>query len=510
MQPIHIVLLILAYFGVLILISYITGKSADNDTFFKANNSSPWYLVAFGMIGASLSGVTFISVPGWIEGQQMSYMQMVLGYIVGYAVIGLILLPLYYKLNLTSIYTYLKNRFGINSYKTGASFFLLSRTIGAAFRLFLVANVLQLILFDAYQIPFWVTVTITILLIWLYTFKGGIKTIVWTDTLQTLFMLIAVGVCIVMIKDAMQIDSLFSYISENKLSKMFFFEDVKAGNYFWKQFFSGAFIAIVMTGLDQDMMQKNLTCRTLKDAQKNMFWFTLVLVIVNFFFLALGVLLTDYAAINDIAAHKDKLFPTIAMSGELGLATSLFFLLGLIAAAYSSADSALTSLTTSFSIDILEIDKKEDENEKIKIRKIIHIIFSFVLIITILIFKYVIADESVISKIFQFAGYTYGPLLGLYAFGLFTKFKVKDKLVPIVCILSPILTFLISISPIIYTYIYKIENLDCLKITWKCLKIYSEENYYKFGFEILIINGILTFLGLLLVKKNKNQLHHNS
>ncbi|MDO6811915.1 sodium:solute symporter [Tenacibaculum soleae] len=479
MQPLHILLLILTYFGVLILISYITGKSANNNTFFKADNSSPWYLVAFGMIGASLSGVTFISVPGWVEGQQMSYMQMVLGYVVGYAVIGLILLPLYYRLNLTSIYTYLEDRFGRFSYKTGASFFLLSRTIGAAFRLFLVANVLQLILFDAYGIPFWVTVTITILLIWLYTFKGGIKTIVWTDTLQTLFMLIAVGVCIVMIKDEMQIDSLSSYITENKLSKMFFFEDWKSGNYFWNRFFSGAFIAIVMTGLDQDMMQKNLTCRNLKDAQKNMFWFTLVLVVVNFFFLALGVLLTDYATTNGIAAHKDQLFPMIAMSGDLGIATSLFFLLGLIAAAYSSADSALTSLTTSFSIDILEIDKKEDNQEKEKVRKKIHILFSFVLIATILAFKYFIADASVIAKIFQFAGYTYGPLLGLYAFGLFTKFKVKDNLVPIICIISPIFTYLISL--------FSKTQLN-----------------FDFGFFVLVLNGLLTFLGLLAIKQHKN------
>lgn len=478
MQPLHIVLLILGYFGVLILISFLTGKSANNNTFFKADNSSPWYLVAFGMIGASLSGVTFISVPGWVEGQQMSYMQMVFGYVVGYAVIGLVLLPLYYRLNLTSIYTYLEDRFGSYSYKTGASFFLLSRTIGAAFRLFLVANVLQLILFDAYGIPFWITVTITILLIWLYTFKGGIKTIVWTDTLQTLFMLIAVGVCIIMIKDSLKIDSLFTYISESKSAKMFFFDDIKAGNYFWNRFLSGAFIAIVMTGLDQDMMQKNLTCRNLKDAQKNMFWFTIVLVIVNFFFLALGVLLTDYATINGLDAHKDQLFPMIAMSGDLGLVTSLFFLLGLIAAAYSSADSALTSLTTSFSIDILEIDKKEDNQQQEKTRKKIHILFSFILIATILIFKYFIADASVIAKIFQFAGYTYGPLLGLYAFGLFTKLNIKDKLVPIICIVSPIFTFLIS-------YFSKtLFNFD-------------------FGFFVLVLNGILTFFGLLMIKTSK-------
>ena len=476
MKPEYIILLIVAYFSVLILISYLTGKSADNRTFFKANNSSPWYLVAFGMIGASLSGVTFISVPGWVEGQNMSYFQMVLGYVVGYAVIGLVLLPLYYKLNLTSIYTYLDDRFGKYSYKTGASFFLLSRTIGAAFRLFLVANVLQIILFDAYGIPFWITVSITILLIWLYTFKGGIKTIVWTDTLQTLFMLIAVGVCIYTISDEMEISNIFSYVADSELSKTFFFDDVNAGNYFWKRFLSGAFVAIVMTGLDQDMMQKNLTCRNLKDAQKNMFWFTIVLVIVNFFFLALGVLLTDYAQQNGIDAHKDELFPIVATKGNLGLATAIFFLLGLIAAAYSSADSALTSLTTSFSIDILEIDKKKDKNEQEKTRKKIHILFSFILIATILIFKYFIADESVIAKIFTFANYTYGPLLGLYAFGLFTNLKVKDKMVPFICLASPFLTF--SINYLALEYIG-----------------------FDFGFSLLILNGLVTFIGLYIFKR---------
>jgi len=476
MQPLHILLLIVAYFSVLIFISYITGKSANNQTFFKANNSSPWYLVAFGMIGASLSGVTFISVPGWVEAQSMSYMQMVLGYVVGYAVIGLVLLPLYYQLNLTSIYSYLEDRFGRYSYKTGATFFLISRTIGAAFRLFLVANVLQLLLFDAYGIPFWVTVSITILLIWLYTFKGGIKTIVWTDTLQTLFMLIAVGVCIYTISNEMQISNIFSYVADSDLSKTFFFDDPNAGNYFWKQFLSGAFIAVVMTGLDQDMMQKNLTCRNLKDAQKNMFWFTIVLVIVNFFFLALGVLLTDYAQRNGIDAHKDELFPIIATKGTLGLATAMFFLLGLIAAAYSSADSALTSLTTSFSIDILEIDKRKEKKEQEKIRKKIHILFSFVLIATILIFKYFIVDASVIAKIFTFAGYTYGPLLGLYAFGLFTKLQVKDKIVPYICLIAPILSYVIS--------------------------FYSKEKLgFDFGFFVLVLNGALTFIGLLLFKR---------
>lgn len=475
MEASSILLLILGYFTVLFFISYFTGRKANNSTFFKANNSSPWYLVAFGMIGASLSGVTFISVPGWVEEQSMSYMQMVLGYVLGYAIIGLVLLPLYYRLNLTSIYTYLEGRFGKSTYKTGASFFLLSRTIGAAFRLFLVAIVLQPLIFDYYGIPFWMTVILTIALIWMYTFKGGIKTIVWTDTLQTLFMLIAVGVCIYTVTEEMQIDSFFGYIADNELSKTFFFDDYKAGSYFWKRFFAGAFIAVVMTGLDQDMMQKNLTCRSLKDAQKNMFWFTLVLVVVNFFFLALGVLLTDYAQQNGIDAHKDQLFRAIATEGSLGIATELFFILGLIAAAYSSADSALTSLTTSFSIDILEVEKKPIEDQE-KIRKRMHILFSFVLIFTILIFKYLIANESVIAKIFTFAGYTYGPLLGLYAFGLFTKLNIMDKLAPIICIAAPILTYLTNFLTI---------------------------KYFQFDFEffVLVVNGFYTFIGLLLINQ---------
>ena len=478
MKPTYILLLIAAYFGVLILISYFTGKNSSNDAFFKANRQSPWYIVAFGMIGASLSGVTFISVPGWVEASQFSYMQVVLGYILGYLVIGTVLLPLYYRLNLTSIYTYLDDRFGNYSYKTGASFFLLSRTVGASFRLFLVANVLQTILFNELGIPFWVTVIITILLIWLYTFKSGIKTIVWTDTLQTLFMLISVGVAIYYVSTDLGIQEVgvFNYIMESDLSKIFFFDDFKSGDYFWKQFISGAFIAIVMTGLDQDMMQKNLTCRSLKDAQKNMFWFTIVLTIVNFVFLGLGLLLTDYASQNSIDAHKDQLFPIIATTGELGMGIAMFFILGLIAAAYSSADSALTSLTTSFSIDILDIEKKYNEADQVKLRKRIHVLFSVVLVLVIIAFKYLIKDESVIAKLFVFAGYTYGPLLGLYAFGLFTNLKVKDKLTPIVAIVAPILSYLISVN----------------SLNWFG---------FEFGFFILILNGLLTFLGLILIHR---------
>jgi Na+/proline symporter len=470
-------LLIAGYFGVLMIISFMTNKTGSNSEFFKANNKSPWYLVAFGMIGASLSGVTFISIPGTIETSGFSYFQVVLGYTIGYAVISLVLLPLYYKLQLTSIYTYLEKRFGYYAYKTGASFFLLSRIVGASFRLFLVAGVLQLIIFDELNIPFYVTVTITIILIWVYTFKSGIKTIVWTDSLQTLFMLVSLGVSIVLLMQHMDISfsGISDYLSTQENFKIFFFEDWRSSDFFFKQFLSGAFIAIVMTGLDQDMMQKNLTCPNLKDAQKNIFSFTIILTIVNFLFLFLGLLLTDYASMYEITAEKDDLFPAIAMSGDLGLAVSIFFLLGLIAAAYSSADSALTSLTTSFSIDILNIEKRYPKAKQVKIRKITHIGVSLVLILTMLLFEYAIQDKSVINKLFQFAGYTYGPLLGLFALGMFTKLKIKDRFIPFVAILSPVLSFLIS---------------------WACQKWFG----FEFGFFILILNGLLTFLGLILIR----------
>lgn len=481
MEPSHILLLIAGYFLMLIVISFLTNKGGSNADFFKAGKQSPWYLVAFGMIGASLSGVTFISVPGWVEASKFSYFQVVLGYIVGYAVIGLVLLPLYYRLNLTSIYTYLEGRFGRASYKTGASFFLLSRLVGASFRLYIVAVVMQNLIFDSMGIPFWVTVTITILLIWLYTFKSGIKTIVWTDSFQTLFMLTAVGVAVYYVSTDLGLSgsALFNFVAESDLSQIFFFDDWRSSDHFVKQFISGAFIAIVMTGLDQDMMQKNLTCRNLKDAQKNMFWFTIVLTIVNFVFLVLGLLLTVYAQQNGIDAHKDELFPTLASQNEFGIGVAVLFILGLIAAAYSSADSALTALTTSFSIDIMEIEKKYDEKKQVTVRKRIHILMSFVLIAIIIIFKYVIADESVIAKLFVFAGYTYGPLLGLYAYGLFTKWNVKDKWVPLVAIITPFLGYLISY-------------------------LSSEFLNFDFGFFILILNGTLCYLGLVLIRSQKN------
>lgn len=473
-----IITIIASYFLLLIFVSYLTGKKDDNASFFLGNKQSPWYVVAFGMIGASLSGVTFVSVPGYVEANSFSYMQVVLGYVLGYAVIIKVLLPLYYRLNLTSIYTYLSQRYGRNSYKTGSIFFILSRIVGASFRLYLVADILQYAVFDDLNVPFWLTVLITILLIWVYTFRSGIKTIVWTDTLQTTFMLAAVGISIWLIKDSLIPDSsLIDYIADSSKSKIFFFEDWKDGDFFIKQFLSGMFITIVMTGLDQDMMQKNLSCRNLKDAQKNMFWLAIILVFVNLVFMSLGVVLYDFAAANGIEESGDRLFSAVALHGGLGLTLGIFFIIGLVAAAYSSADSALTALTTSFCVDILEVEKMKDKSA-IKARKWVHIGFSIVLLITILIFKQ-LDQGSVIKEIMVAAGYTYGPLLGLFAFGLFTKWKINDRFVPLVAIISPILC-----------YFLKQNSVELMG--------------YEFGFELLILNGILTFLGLcLLIKKEK-------
>lgn len=478
MSPIFILTLVACYFLLLIGVSYLTGRQDDNDAFFLGNRQSPWYVVAFGMVGASLSGVTFISVPGWVADSQFSYMQVVLGYVVGYVVIIKVLLPLYYRLQLTSIYTYLDQRFGPSSYKTGSAFFLLSRIIGASFRLYLVAIVLQYAVFDSLGVPFWATVMVTILLIWVYTFRSGIKTIIWTDTLQTAFMLAAVVITVFLIKKHLIPDtSLVEHISQSEMSRIFFFDEWKTANAFWKQFLSGAFITIVMTGLDQDMMQKNLSCRSLKDAQKNMFWLSIILVFVNLIFLSLGVLLYDYADVNGISETGDKLFSAVALSGDLGIVVGIFFIIGLIAAAYSSADSALTALTTSFCVDILDIKSKDAEKGK-RLRKQVHIMFSVILLLVILAFKYTV-DESVIKELFVAAGYTYGPLLGLYAFGLFSKWQVKDKWVPAIAVVAPILSYI--------------------------LKDNSQEWFgYTFGFELLLVNGLLMLVGLWLIRSGKN------
>ena len=490
MNPAIVIFIIVAYFGLLIIISNLTSRNADSNVFFTANRQSPWFLVAFGMIGASLSGVTFISVPGEVGSSSFAYFQVVLGYLIGYLVIATVLLPLYYRLNLISIYSYLQQRFGFWSYKTGAIFFLISRTIGSAFRLFLVATVLQIAVFDAWNVPFELTVIITIILIWIYTFRGGIKTIVWTDTLQTFFMLTAVGVSIYLIATDLNLgfSGLINTVQESGFSKIFHW-GVKSENNFYKQFLSGVFIAIVMTGLDQDMMQKNLTCRNLKDAQKNVFWFSVILVIANLMFLSLGALLYVYAQAKGvpIPERTDELYPLLAIQ-HFSLAAGIFFILGIIAAAYSSADSALTALTTSFCVDILNFNEKTEKDKK-RIRIRVHLMFSVLLLLVIIVFK-VINNESVIKSVFTAAGYTYGPILGLFAFGLFTKFAIKDRYVLVVAILAPIISFILDLNSAKWFFGYKI------------------------GFEILIINGLLTFIGLLIINRgfnppdNKEKSHH--
>ncbi|HCS21688.1 MAG TPA: sodium:solute symporter [Bacteroidetes bacterium] len=468
-----ILICLAGYFGLLFIISQLTSRQANNAAYFTANRSSSWRLVAFGMIGASLSGVTFISVPGMVATDQFSYMQMVLGYIPGYVLIAFVLMPLYYRLNLTTIYTYLAQRFGPVSHKTGSSFFLLSRLMGSALRMYLVVNVLQLILFDSLGVPFWLTVILSILLVWLYTFRAGMKTIVWTDTLQTAFMLLALGSTIYLIGQEMGwgFGEMMRYVSESDYSRTFFMDDAGNAKFFYKQFLSGALIALVMTGLDQDMMQKNLTCKNVGEAQKNMVSFTVVLMFVNLLFLSLGVLLYAYAHKMGLAipVKGDDLYGFIATGDTLPAIVGVFFVLGLVAAAYSSADSALTALTTSFCIDILGIEKKE-LNKQESIRKQVHVGFS-VLTMVVMIVAREFHDESLIKTIFKVASYTYGPLLGLFAFGMFSKRQVNDLLTPFICIAAPLISFWIAFN--------------------------SPEWFgYTFSYEILLVNGLITCLGL--------------
>ncbi|MDO6810153.1 sodium:solute symporter [Zobellia galactanivorans] len=484
MTATHILILIGVYFLLLLLISYFTGKNDSNVDFFKAGKSSPWYLVAFGMVGASLSGVTFISVPGWVETSEFSYMQVVFGYLAGYFVIAFVLLPIYYQLNVTSIYEYLKKRFGTVSYKVGAVSFFISRVLGAAFRLFLVAIVLQQFVFDELGVPFEITVILSILLIWIYTFRGGIKTIVWTDTLQTAFMLLSVGLSIYFINQKLDWGFTEFLASEElkQYNKILFTDSFFDKNHFLKSFFGGMFITICMTGLDQDMMQKNLTCKSLKDAQKNMISFSVVLVIVNFVFLLLGALLFIYAAKFNIATplmdgqpKSDLLFPEIALNSGLGSVVAITFMLGLIAAAYSSADSALTSLTTSFCVDFLNIDEKEEKDQN-RIRKTTHVGMSILLIVTVILFKYIL-DRNVIDGLLTVATYTYGPLLGLFTFGILTKFAIKDKYVWLIALLSVLCILGLANLPAGYL------------------------GGYQVGYELLPLNGLLTFLGLWAIRK---------
>lgn len=494
-SPTILILIIVAYFVLLIGIAQLTAGKSDSAVFFTGKKQSSWIMVAIGMIGASLSGVSFISIPGVVGAgglnQAFSWMQMVLGFLVGYAVIAHVLLPLYYKYNLTSIYEYLGERFGAVSHKTGALFFMLSRIIGASFRLFLVALVFETIFADIIPVPFFVIVLITILLIWVYTFKGGIKTIVVTDVIQTVSMLTAVILTIIGICSYLGISlaDVPSTINEAGLGQWFYFESGWSDpNNFFKQFISGAFIAIVMTGLDQDMMQKNLTCRTLKEAQKNIYLFSIILVVANILILAMGAMLYVFANNQGIAIPEktDQLYPLLAIK-HLGPMVSISFIIGIMAAAYSSADSALTSLTTSFCVDILGFEKSNDSEEVKKKKRLgVHVGFSIILFLVIILFE-LINNEAVIKGLFTAAGYTYGPILGLFCFGMFTKMNLPDRLVPMVCVLAPLLTYLINTNS---EYLF---------------------GGLKFGFLIVVINGLLTFLGLIFLSsldKSHKQLSH--
>ena len=484
MTPSAILITVVGYFLVLMLISWRTGRDDSNAVFFMGAKTSPWYIVAFGMIGASLSGVTFISVPGWVGGSQFNYFQVVLGYLVGYWIVAFVLLPIYYRHNVTSIYQYLETRLGWVSYKTGAFYFFVSRVLGAAFRLFLVALVLQQFVFNALGVNFEWTVVVSILLIWVYTYRGGIKTIVWTDTLQTSFMIAAVVLAIGFILNElnMSMSEMLRSDSFKQYNQILLLDHWQEKSYFWKSFIGGAFITICMTGLDQDMMQKNLSCRNLKEAQKNMISFSIVLTAVTYAFMVLGALLFIYADTQQIAVplmngqtKTDLLFPEIALNSGLGPVLGIVFLLGLIAAAYSSADSALTALTTSFCIDFLNLNQKPVAQQK-SLRKQVHIGMSVLLILVIIAYKYVLSS-NVIDSLLTVAGYTYGPLLGLFAFGILTNYQIKDKYVFWVCLSAMVIISIIG------------------QIDPKYL------GGYVLGYELLTINGLLTFVGLWLVRQ---------
>jgi Na+/proline symporter len=492
MTPFAILSLIIVYFGILFFISHVVSKKdSGNDAFFKANKNSKWYLVAFGMIGTALSGVTFISVPGEVGNPdlQFKYFQFVLGNAIGFIIIAKVLLPLYYRMNLTSIYGYIEQRLGIVSYKTAATIFLISRTIGSSFRLYLVVIVLQRYVFDYYKIPFAFTVMMSLLLIFAYTYRGGLKTIIITDTLQTFFLVSSVFLTIFFICRSLDFNifTAFEEVKNSNYSKIFFFDDYNKGNYFWKQILGGIFVTIAMVGLDQDLMQKNLSCKNIGEAQKNMFTFTGIFVIINIFFLSVGALLYLYAEKNGIAVpndlitgkpRTDLLFPEIAFH-HLSIVPAVVFLLGLTAATFATTDSALTALTTSFCVDFLGMDKTENLNKPniVRTRHLVHIGFSFLMFLVIIVFNS-LNDKSVVTMIFKVASYTYGPLLGLYTFGLFMKTKtVHDKLVPFICIISPLICFFISTNSSLLFGDYVIDN------------------------ELIIINGLITFIGLLLISK---------
>ena len=475
-----VITVLLAYFLLLIGVGFLTTRKGDSEMFFTANRNSPWYLVAFGMIGTTLSGVTFISIPGEVGNSQWAYLPLVLGNCVGYVVIALVLVPLFYRLNLVSIYSWLGSRFGERARLTGSFFFIVSQMVGASFRLFLVVSVLQLAFFDAVGIPFAATVFITIAFVWIYTVRGGIKTVVWTDTLQTIFILLSVGLTIAVILQALGLDvkGAAEAIRESDYSRAFE-GDWRSGHNWVKQFVAGLAITVALNGLDQNMMQKNLTCRSLRDCQVNMYTCSFFFLVTNVLFLALGALLYIYAGREGILlpGKSDEVFPYLALN-HLGTLTGLCFLLGITAAAYSSVDSSLTSLTTAFCIDFLKVDPKDTGRKRQRVA--VHVGFSLLMVLVIVLFRE-LNNDSVINSLFTAVGYTYGPLLGLFVFGLTTKFQVREKDVPWVCVLAPILAYV--------------------------LNRYSEELFwgYRFGFEILLLNGALCFLGLWLIRRRKTE-----
>lgn len=476
-----IIITILAYFCVLLLFSHITARRASsNETFYRANRRSPWYMVAFGMVGASISGITFVSVPGMVMKTDMTYLQMCLGFIVGYFAVGFLLLPIYYRYNLTTIYSYLQQRLGERSYKTGASFFLLSKMTGAAVRFFVVCILLQRFVLDGVGVPFWITVPVMVMLIWLYTRKGGIKTLVWTDSFQTTCMFAALILIIYQVMAALGMtpSEAVSAIVQDSHSRIFVFDDWVSKQNFWKQFLSGVFVVIVMTGLDQDMMQKNLTCKSLREAQKDVCTYGFAFVPANLLFLSLGVLLMMLAQKQGVAlpSAPDDLLPIFAASGAMGTLVVVLFTIGIVAASFSSADSALTAITTSLCVDIL--GRKDD----VKLRKCMHLLVAVVFMLFIIAFK-AINSTSVIDAIYILCSYTYGPLLGLFAFSLLTKRQVNDRWSPWICVASPLVCFVIDTMT-------------------------SQLTGYKFGYELLMLNGGLTFAGLALSSASQFKMKH--
>lgn len=471
-SPYFVLGIFFVYFLFLFCIAWFTSRKVDHTSFFNGNRKSPWYIVSIGMIGTSISGVTFVSVPGMVARSHFEYLQMVMGFVIGYGVVALVLLPLYYRLNLHSIYGYLETRYGRYAYKTGASFFMISRTLGSAIRLMVVALVLQQLVFDPLHIPFWMATLVTIGLIYLYSFKGGVKTIIWTDFFQTLVLLSTILLSLYYVCDRMEMSVFESVVSvfKSDYGKVFNW-DVNHPRFFWKQFLAGIFTVITMTGLDQDMMQKNLSCKTLKEAQKNMYWHGTAYLPINFLFLSLGALLYLYAEQSGqrLGMHPDQMYAFMATNGSLPAVVGVLFILGIVAAAYSSADSALTALTTSFTLDILGM--KPGQKSIVRVRKWVHLGIA-VAFIGLIIFFETLKSGSVIDVVYRIASYTYGPLLGMYAFGMLTKKTVRDAWIPWICVLAPLVCWTVDMHS---QFLF---------------------NGYTFGFELLIYNGLLTFFGM--------------